>query len=479
MKSLVEIKTKIKENSSKSSTKTVVLGFFNMTEDEALGKDDSVAAEGYSIDPWGQFQASADALRGHAIFYGILPDDALLDSFKISHFELPVLYLVAEGGDSLTPYQGEVLEAGVTEWVLRHSAPTMDELSFSRPSGELYATQFFSAKKLKFILFFPAIESVSNRAAVLTHWKELSETFRTQALFAYMVGNAVPDVLEYFSIDEHRDLPVIIAHEPAKDHKFISRSQIELSRVEITDFVAGVVSGKAQRIMKSEPIPRPRKMTSSSSHVVKLVGKTVIDAVSRGDTDVLLEIYTPYCAQCKRLMPTVDILAKAVASESRILIAKIDGYANDLPPSWNVKNYPTLLWFPARDKPYNSEKGPVPRPYWDAGHSLVELISFVQRHSSFDSKSLKIATNEQVSSLLSDEEVLRKKYELEEINERRNEGRDYYGNEIADYVLGEIIFDGKRWHIGLLAVLIVVILTLLTYIVLASSSNKKNKKKSA
>jgi len=38
------------------------------------------------------------------------------------------------------------------EWILRNSQPSMGELTFTSAAGEVYATQFFSAKKLKFIL---------------------------------------------------------------------------------------------------------------------------------------------------------------------------------------------------------------------------------------------------------------------------------------------------------------------------------------
>ncbi len=44
----------------------------------------------------------------HASFYGVLPDKSLLDSFKVDISELPALYLVAEAGDSLVPFPGEV-----------------------------------------------------------------------------------------------------------------------------------------------------------------------------------------------------------------------------------------------------------------------------------------------------------------------------------------------------------------------------------
>lgn len=46
------------------------------------------------------------AYRRHASFFGLLPDEELLDSFKVSRSELPVLYLIAEGGDSLIPFPG-------------------------------------------------------------------------------------------------------------------------------------------------------------------------------------------------------------------------------------------------------------------------------------------------------------------------------------------------------------------------------------
>ena len=96
--------------------------------------------------------------------------------------------------------------------------------------------------------------------------------------------------------------------------------------------------------------------------------------------------------------------------ESRIVIAKINALANDIPASWGVKAFPTLLWFPAKDKPYKvylyipsdpdslltvkfqpiDQGTPVPKSYWDAGYSLHELVGFVQREGSFDPKSLKV-----------------------------------------------------------------------------------------
>lgn len=64
-----------------------------------------------------------------------------------------------------------------------------------------------------------------------------------------------------------------------------------------------------------------------------------------------------------------------------------------------------------------------------------------------------VATNEQLGTLIGEEEGLRAKYESEERQFRRNEGRQVYENPVADYVLGEVVFDGKRWHLAVAAVL--------------------------
>eukprot|EP00596_Hydrurales_sp_CCMP1899_P010056 CAMPEP_0119038502 /NCGR_PEP_ID=MMETSP1177-20130426/7464_1 /TAXON_ID=2985 /ORGANISM="Ochromonas sp, Strain CCMP1899" /LENGTH=571 /DNA_ID=CAMNT_0007001167 /DNA_START=151 /DNA_END=1863 /DNA_ORIENTATION=- len=433
---LSEMKQKLKKE--REAKKTVVLGFF--------AKEDIVddGADAYSIDPWGQFQAAADSLRGHAVFYSAVSAD-VLSSFKVKDEELPVVYMLSEDGEGLLQYQGEILEMNLSEWVLRNAAPTMGELTFAQPAGEIFATQFFSARKLKFILFLRASD-VSGGA--LENWQQLADTFKGSALFAYMVDKAVPDVVDYFAVDVSTDSPMIVAHDPSQDFKYKSkRLRNPADATAQQEFVAGVLTGAVRKVLKSEPVPK--QVGKVVKPVKQAVGSNVIALVSQVDKDVLLEVYSPNCAHCKRLRPTYDILGRAVQGDNRVVIAKIDGTANDIPASWGIKGYPALLWFPAKDKPYKEGKDgfplPAPRPYWDAGHSLHELVSFVQRQSSFDFKSLKVATSEQLGTLMGDEDILRQQYELEDRWARRNEGRDLLENPIFDWVAGEVAFDGKRW----------------------------------
>lgn len=338
-------------------------------------------------------------------------------------------------------------------------------------SGELYATQFFSSKKLKFILL---LKPQMLDDDVIAAWKEISVLFAGKAIFSYMTESSVADVIEYFGIDTEKDLPMIAAHQPTSDSKFKSK-RIDISNAEeMQEFVVGVLTGLIPKVLKSEPL---HKKGANNGPVKRLVGSNVIEAVSAPDKDVLLAVVMPWCAQCKKVLPTFDLLGRAVQGDSRIVIAKIDGAANDIPALWGVKNYPTLLWFPARDKPYKNGAIPTPRPYWDAGYSLQEMVGFVQRDSSFDPKTLKVATTEQLGSLLGDEEILRAKYEAEERYERRNEGRVVYEEAWVDWLIGEVSFDGKRWHIAAGACLGLSWVWMLLYILSLQSSKRVTRKK--
>ncbi|RYH12563.1 hypothetical protein EON65_37945 [archaeon] len=404
----------------------------------------------------------------HANFY-VITSREIMKSLKLKNTDLPALLMIPSDGDGFIRFSGEILEQSVSEWVLRNSAPGLDELTLSTPSGELYATQFFSSRKLKFILF-AGPEELDEEA--LSVWRSISTLFPSKAIFAYMTQSDVADVVEYFNVDTSKDLPMIAAHQPASDSKYKSKKLDIHDKQQLQDFVVGVLTGLVPKVLKSEPLPKKQ-----SGVAQRVVGSNVLDVVSKIDTDVLLAITVPGCAHCKRLLPAYELLGRAVQSESRILIARIDASANDLPSTWGVSDYPTLLWFPARDKPYKESTVPTPRQYWDAGFSLQELAGFVQRDSSFDPKSLRIATAEQLSSLQGDEDIYRAKFEEEERVQRRNEGRIVYEVPFVDWLLGEVVFDGKRWHLGAAAVLGVTWVLMFLCIIATQSAQKSIQKK--
>jgi hypothetical protein len=363
--------------------------------------------------------------------------------------------------------------------------------------GEFYATQFFTSRKLKFLLFLTA-DQVSD--PLIDSWRRISSDYQSQAIFTYITQKQFLDLHEFFQMNYPQDLPCIVAYNPLTDSKYKITNLLSLSssaeedeeeeeekkaadkrnrkgarkiKNELNEFVKGVMSGRLSKIVKSEPIPK-----SSVGYVQKIVGANLYEMISQPDKDILLFIYVPYCEKCKKLFATFDLLGRAIQSETRLQLYKIDGMANDLPTSWSVRQYPTLLWFPAADKPYYTKNIDLitAKPYWEAGYSLQELYSFIRHESSFEADSLKIATIEQLGSLLNDEPIFREKYEKEEQHFKRNEGRLVHENELMDWVFGEVIFDGKRWHLGAAGLVATTWILMAVYILLTLVTTGEKKK---
>jgi thiol-disulfide isomerase/thioredoxin len=305
-------------------------------------------------------------------------------------------------------------------------------------------------------------------SAVLQAWEHVASTFFKQAIFSYLT-HPVADVVEYFDVSFPQQAPLIAAHLPASDAKFKSTPLRALDSATLFEFVAGVVTGKTEKIIKSEPVP---KLTGPPPLVLTAVGSNVRVIVSVPGKDVLLLVYTPWCAQCKQLIPAFDVLGRAVQGEPRIVLAKINAAANDIPASWGVKGHPMLLWFRAADKEGNGDASTalIPRSYWDAGYSLQELAGFVQRQGSFDPRTLKVASSEQLMSLQGDEAALREKYEVEERHQMRNKDRAVYEAPLLDFLAGEIVFDGTRVHMLLVCVLGAACVAMGAYIILLKLS---------
>ena len=456
--------THLKELLAKTHN-SIVLGFF--APDDVVNNDE---ADSYSIDAYGQFQSTADALRGHATLIAVTTDD-VFDSFNVSKKKLPMIYMVSDDGQELLRYSGEIIEMNLSEWVLRNTAPDVNELTLATSAGEMFATQFFSSRKIKFILFLGGVSSINAVDKTVENLKRVSELFKGKALFAYMIQSEVADVIDYFGINIATESPLIVAHNPEFDYKYKSGKLQSFDVDIIGAYVSGVLNGSVKRVMKSEPVPTAVK----GSKVVKLVGSTLLAAVSDNEKDVLLQVYTQKCAACRKLQATYDILGRALEGDSRLVVAKIDASLNDLPSEWGARNFPTLLWFPAKDKPYLA--GPVPRPYWDTGTTLQEMFTFVVRDSSFDAKTLRVATMEQLGSLLDDEEKLRQEYDAEARMLERNENRPVYDNALLDYLAGEVVFDGKRWHVAAGAALALATALLGAMFLLQLSASKKKVKK--
>lgn len=91
----------------------------------------------------------------------------------------------------------------------------------------------------------------------------------------------------------------------------------------------------------------PKKQTTP---VATVTGKTFKTIVMDETKDVLIELYAPWCGHCKKFEPEYKKLAKQLASEKNLVIAKMNADANDSPEMYSVQGYPTVYFAPANNK---------------------------------------------------------------------------------------------------------------------------------
>jgi len=95
--------------------------------------------------------------------------------------------------------------------------------------------------------------------------------------------------------------------------------------------------------------------------------------VKDSNKNVLVEFYAPWCGHCKKLAPDYEKVASIFASESDVVIAKMDATEHKTKPGeFGVTGYPTLKWFPKDDK---SGKD------YSSGRSIEDFVNFINSNT--------------------------------------------------------------------------------------------------
>lgn len=157
-----------------------------------------------------------------------------------------------------------------------------------------------------------------------------------------------------------------IAARGVRDEKFQFSGEYSVENLE--QFARDLAAGKLEVYLKSEPLP-----PTNDEPVKIVVAKNFEEIVNDADKDVLIEFYAPWCGHCKSLAPKYDELAKKLINEKEITIAKMDATANDVPPQFEVRGFPTIFYVPKNAK--NS-----PRKY-EGGREVDDFIKYLAKES--------------------------------------------------------------------------------------------------
>ncbi|KAJ3144995.1 hypothetical protein HDU89_007607 [Geranomyces variabilis] len=179
------------------------------------------------------------------------------------------------------------------------------------------------------------------------------------------------------------------------------------------------------------------RIVKPHSHVTVLTSGSFDDVINDPNTNVLLEVYAPWCGHCKNLAPIYEKVAKTFASESHVVIANLDATASpDIAERYGVTGYPTIKFFPAGGDPkapldytggraegdfieYLNEKTGTQRA---VGGGLTDLAGRIEALDALAKEFVTAAGDERVKLIAKAKDLIAKS---------TNKGAAYYGKVMA------------------------------------------------
>jgi len=140
-------------------------------------------------------------------------------------------------------------------------------------------------------------------------------------------------------------------------------------------FMNALSENKIKPYVKSAPAPKENDKTA-----VKTVVASTFDRIVKDESkDVLVEFYAPWCGHCKKLEPVYEKMAQKLSGDTKLVIAKYDGTANDAPDKYDTEGFPTLYFAPKgkKDTPikYVGDRDPEDLIKFMKKHSVVSFVS--------------------------------------------------------------------------------------------------------
>lgn len=231
-----------------------------------------------------------------------------------------------------------------------------------RTQGNLF--QF--DRKPMFVVYFKVDYVLDPKGS--NYWRnrvlKVAQDYKRKAFFAVSNKDEFSQEIEEYGLGDRKDSDKPLVRAITQDGKFPMNKEFSVENLK--QFVEEVLSGNLEPYMKSEVEPE------TQGDVKVVVARSFKKVVMDVDSDVLMEFYAPWCGHCKQLAPKYDELAEKLSKED-VVIAKMDATANDVPPPFEVRGFPTLYWIPK-----NAKDKPVP---YQGGREVDDFIKYIAQHS--------------------------------------------------------------------------------------------------
>jgi protein disulfide-isomerase A1 len=248
-----------------------------------------------------------------------------------------------------------VTGADAKKFVLDHGYPVVDELP--------QAWERYSKKGLTLAILF--VDPSADNKALLAEVTKAATAVQDKVSFSFADGVRFKQQIDRMGGNQEV-VPQIAAMKLSGKANYPYAG--ELTAAALQKWAEGIFDGSVAPHLKSEAIPTP-----NDGNVKVAVGKTINDYVNNANADVMLEIYAPWCGHCKTLAPIYEELGAKYAANPKVIIAKIDGTANDFDIEY--RGFPTIKFFPAGGKAMD----------YEGGRTLDELAAFIDANGKFAS----------------------------------------------------------------------------------------------
>ncbi|EEB05283.1 protein disulfide isomerase [Schizosaccharomyces japonicus yFS275] len=297
---------------------------------------------------------------------------------------------------------GEAFVYSAKEWndddIVKHLVSSrillIDELQQSN-----YATYMQDGKPMGIVFY----ESPESREELVALFKPLAKTYKENTNIVFLDANRYGGFAEKLNLEQK--WPAFAIHDVQQQQKYPFEST-DLTNESVGEFLEKFAKGELTPSIKSEPIPEEQ------DNLYVVVANSFNDVVLDTTKDVLIEFYAPWCGYCKKLAPTYEELADQYAGEDRVVIAKIDATANDVPVQ--ISGFPTIMLFKADDK-----ENPV---RYEGSRTLEDLVEFVKTNGAFEAAPVPIEKEEEAAESAETAETAETAAKVEEeVKEQKGE----------------------------------------------------------
>eukprot|EP01062_Namystynia_karyoxenos_P066320 TRINITY_DN60287_c0_g1_i1.p1 TRINITY_DN60287_c0_g1~~TRINITY_DN60287_c0_g1_i1.p1 ORF type:complete len:622 (+),score=256.60 TRINITY_DN60287_c0_g1_i1:73-1866(+) len=304
----------------------------------------------------------ASKWRG-SITFATVPDPAWLGTRWGPAVEVGQVAVFAAWHDGPLVYRGPLETPALQDFIEANRARALDEIT---PANH----KFYTTRGLPLAYLFVSKADERRRADALEVFEQVGETFRGKVSCVYLDGEKYRALAQKMGLTG-TTFPCVALQDAEGVQSFPFPEHERVERNSVAQFIRRFFAGQLQATLRSEAPPaRP----VDTDGVTILVGSTFMSQAMSGAKDVLVLFHAPWCTQCARVAPVYGHFARLTKDVRTLLVAKIDGGANDVPEGlFGSEKYPRIYFIPARPR-----SAPI---LYEGAHTVSALLLFVQSHA--------------------------------------------------------------------------------------------------